>query len=87
MLNPRQIPGIKSLKNESGFGMMDVMIVGAILLILVGSYATFQFQRSKAQKAQDTRNVYNQLKSNLESGAAQAQALQKSEQLTLDQIK
>lgn len=72
---------LKQLQSEEGSALTSVMIMGAVILILVGSFASYQFQRSREIQAQDTRNVYNTLKDNMKSGAAQTQSVSKTEEL------
>ncbi len=76
--------GLKNLQNEDGITLMDTMIIAGILLIMIGSLASYQFQRSKEMQARDTVNVYKQLQSNVKSGATQTQSIGKSEELGFD---
>ena len=78
---------LKQLNNEDGSALMSVMIIGSIILVLVGAYASYQFQRNKELQAQDTRNVYNQLKTNMKTGSAQTQSISQSEQLDFSSMK
>ena len=75
---------LKKLQNEDGMTLMDTMIIAGILLIMIGSLASYQFQRSKEMQARDTVNVYKQLQSNVKSGATQTQSIGKSEELGFD---
>ena len=60
---------------------MSVMIIGSILLILIGGFASYRFQRAKETQAIDTRNIYTQLKTNMKSGASETQSISKTEEL------
>jgi type II secretory pathway pseudopilin PulG len=75
---------LKTLQNEDGMTLLDTMIVAGILLIMIVSLASYQFQRAKETQARNTVNVYKQLQSNLKSGATQTQSIGKSEELGFD---
>lgn len=82
----KRLLGLKPIQNENGSALMSVMIIGTILLVLIGAFASYRFQRNKETQAQETRNVYNQLKENVKSGAAQTQSVGKSEELDFSKI-
>jgi type II secretory pathway pseudopilin PulG len=67
--------------------LLDTMIIAGILLVMITSFAAYQFQRAKQNQARDTLNVYKQLQSNMKSGVTQTQSIGKSEELGFDTIK
>jgi type II secretory pathway pseudopilin PulG len=78
---------MKKWLNEEGMTLLDTMIIAGILLVMITSFAAYQFQRAKQNQARDTLNVYKQLQSNMKSGVTQTQSIGKSEELGFDTIK
>jgi type II secretory pathway pseudopilin PulG len=72
--------------NEEGMTLLDTMIIASILLIMITALASWQFQQAKQNRAQNALNLYQQLQTNLNSGAGQIQSVGKSEQLGFDSL-
>ena len=66
---------------------MEVMVLGSILLVLIVSFAAYQFQQNKARMARETVNAYKQLGTNTQNRAAQPQSISKSEELDFSKMK
>ena len=71
---------IKKL-NENGMTLLDTMIVAGILLVMITAFASYQFQRNKANQFNNSSNVFKQIQSNVKASASDSQSLQKSEEL------
>ncbi|MBC7398255.1 MAG: hypothetical protein H7333_12505 [Bdellovibrionales bacterium] len=77
----------RTLTNQLGFTLTDTMMIAGLILFMISAFASYRFQQEKAAKAQETRNIYAQLRNNLKSGASQSQALSKTEELGYTEIK
>ena len=69
------------LGNESGFSLIQALIIGAILAVLMTTASSFLFQRKKNGMNMDTRNAYNQIQSAAQSSIGSVGAISQTEQL------
>ena len=71
---------MKKVIGNEGFTLLETMIIAGLLLALIAAFSTYQFQRSREEKARNTRATLNQLQSNIQNQAVQGQSIQKTEE-------
>ena len=71
----------KSLNNQSGFTLIEMMIVGGILAVLMLAFSAYMFQQAKQSKVAESKQNYTQLKANVLNASSQADSLSSSETL------
>ena len=71
----------KLLHNEDGSALVMVLIIGAILLALIGTYASFMYHSKRANKAQENRKDFSQIQAGVSAATGQIESVSGSEQL------
>ena len=69
---------MKILKNNSGFTLVETMVVAGILAILALGVATYMFNTAKQQKRVEVKNNYEALGASVNAVAQDAQSLYNS---------
>jgi prepilin-type N-terminal cleavage/methylation domain-containing protein len=69
------------LRNESGFTLVEMMIVAAIIGILMLAFTGYMFQQMKANKELSNAQNTTALKGGVIEAAAQPEAVSRSEAL------
>ena len=77
----------KRLRNESGFSLIETMVIGTILVLMMVAFTSYMFQQARQQRNQATFENITQLKSNLVDQASQPDMIINSEQLTFPKKK
>lgn len=65
--------------NQNGFTLIEALILAGLLGVLITTFASYQYQRNKQNKARETRNEYTQLQNNLKSSIGQTESLTQAE--------
>jgi prepilin-type N-terminal cleavage/methylation domain-containing protein len=76
----------KALSNQSGFTLIEMMIVGGILSVLMLAFSGYMFQQAKQNKVAEAKQSYTQLKANVLSASAQADSLSSSETMQFNSL-
>lgn len=72
---------LTKLFNSKGFTMIEVMIIAALLGVMITTFASYQYQRAKQNKANENRVEYGQLQNNLKGSINQSEGLTQTEDL------
>jgi len=78
--------GLKLIKSNDGFTMVEMMIVGAILSVLMLAFTSYMFQQAKQNKVQEAKQSYTQLKSNVLNVSSQSDSLGSSATVTFSNL-
>jgi hypothetical protein len=69
------------LGNEDGFTLVGAMLIGLLLLFLIISFASYQYQTNKKIAAIGNRNNFGQLQNSIINSTGQTDAAAQSEAL------
>lgn len=72
-----------SSHSQSGFTLIEVMVVTAILAVLMLAFGTYLFQQAKLSRAQDSKMNLNQLRDATLQQSGQADTLIRAEALQI----
>lgn len=73
----------KTLKNEAGFTLIDMLIFSAILAAMIAGFSSYQASKTQQRNIQTIRKDYRTLQDSVENTARQISALSESEDLQL----
>jgi prepilin-type N-terminal cleavage/methylation domain-containing protein len=76
----------KVLSSQSGFTLVEMMIVGGILSVLMLAFSGYMFQQAKQNKVAESKQSYTQLKANVLSASSQADSLSSSETMQFNSL-
>jgi hypothetical protein len=76
----------KRILNREGFTLTEVMVLGSIFLVLIVSFAAYQFQQDKARKAKEVTTSYKTFEKTAREKAVQPQSVSRSEELDLSKM-
>ena len=76
----------KTLSNNQGFTLIEMMIVGGILSVLMLAFSSYMFQQAKQNKVAEAKQSYTQLKANVLSASSQADSLSSSESMQFSNL-
>jgi type II secretory pathway pseudopilin PulG len=74
------------LAREDGFTLVGAMVLGVVLLLLIASFASYQYQSNKAAQNQGNRNSYNQMQTNVTNTMGQTETVMQMESLQQQMI-
>jgi len=74
------------MRNESGFTLVEMMIVGAILSVLMLAFSGYMFQQAKQNQVAQSKQNYTQLKANVLNAASQSDTLSSSETIQFSNL-
>jgi prepilin-type N-terminal cleavage/methylation domain-containing protein len=71
----------KALSNQSGFTLVEVMVVSVIFSVLMLAFSSYMYQQVKLNKAAENKQSYGQLKSSVLEASSQSESLSASENM------
>lgn len=68
------------MRDQNGFTLVEVMVVGGLLMMMALGLTMFSFRQSQAQRAQEIQQNTENLKQNIVDASSQPETLIQSEQ-------
>lgn len=69
-----------NMKDQNGFTLVEVMIVGGLLMMMALGLTMFSFRQSQIQRAQEIQQNVESLKQNMMDATTQPETLIQTEQ-------
>jgi type II secretory pathway pseudopilin PulG len=80
-MNKTTVRQIKKIRSDSGFTLIEMMLVGGIMATLMLGFTGYMYYQSKTNVNQVSQQNYNFLQKNILQAAGQADTLSRSENL------
>ncbi len=74
------------LQNRDGFTLTEVMILGSLFLVLIVSFAAYQYQQDKVRRAREVTSSYKTFERSTKEKTVQPQSISRSEELDLSKM-